>query len=53
MQLATLLCQTPVALVSLVDEDRQWFKARVNFPSCQTDLDSSVCVHALTGQDVL
>ncbi|WP_342154648.1 GAF domain-containing protein [Methylorubrum sp. SB2] len=53
VQLATLLCQTPVALVSLVDEDRQWFKARVNFPACQTDLDSSVCVHALAGQDVL
>lgn len=41
--LASQLCNTPVALVSLVDRDRQWFKARVGFPSCETDLDRSVC----------
>ncbi|TCP30070.1 GAF domain-containing protein [Sphingomonas sp. BK235] len=41
--LASQLCNTPVALVSLVDHDRQWFKARVGFPSCETDLDRSVC----------
>jgi two-component sensor histidine kinase len=32
-----------VALVSLVDRDRQWFKARIGFPSCETDLDRSIC----------
>lgn len=45
--LATQLCQAPVALVSLIETDRQWFKARVGFPHCQTDLNSSVCVHAM------
>ena len=44
--LATQLCETHVALVSLVDHDRQWFKARTGFEPCETDLNSSVCRHA-------
>jgi PAS domain S-box-containing protein len=53
VQLATQLCQTPIALVSLVAADRQWFKARVGFASCETDLNSSVCALVLTEPDVL
>lgn len=52
-QLAALICNTPVALVSLVAGDRQWFKARVGFPACQTDLNASVCAHALAAPDLL
>jgi PAS domain S-box-containing protein len=52
-QLAALVCNTPVALVSLVAGDRQWFKARVGFPAYQTDLNASVCVHALAAPDLL
>lgn len=51
-QLAALACGTPVALVSFVTGDRQWFKARVNFPSCETDLDRSVCKFALVEPDI-
>ncbi|WP_237478052.1 GAF domain-containing protein [Lichenibacterium dinghuense] len=47
VHLACRLCAAPVALVSLVAGDRQWFKARLGFPPCQTDLNSSVCAHAL------
>ncbi len=53
MRLATRLCATPVALVSLVTADRQWFKARINFPACETDLDHSVCKFALIEPDLL
>ncbi|MDP4027309.1 GAF domain-containing protein [Methylobacterium sp. NEAU 140] len=53
VQLACQLCNVPVALVSLVAEDRQWFKARVGFPPCETDLNSSVCAHALAQPDAL
>lgn len=53
VQLACRLCDVPVALVSLVAEDRQWFKAQVNFPSCETDLSSSICAHALAQPDDL
>ncbi len=45
--LACQICGTPVSLVSLVAEDRQWFKARVGFPACETPLGQSVCAHAL------
>lgn len=51
--IAQRVCQTPVALVSLVAEDRQWFKARVGFPGCQTPLTQSVCVHALDADGLL
>ena len=53
VKLARQLCAVPVALISLVAADRQWFKARSGFPSCETDLNSSVCAHALTGPEIL
>ncbi|SFM65064.1 GAF domain-containing protein [Methylobacterium pseudosasicola] len=53
VQLACHLCQVPVSLVSLVAGDRQWFKARVGFPHCETDLDSSICAHALAQPDAV
>ena len=53
VQLARQLCGAPVALVSLVAADRQWFKARSGFPLCETDLNASVCVHALAEPDLL
>ncbi len=53
VRLASRLCDTPVALVSLVAGDRQWFKARTGFPWPQTDLDRSVCAHALAQPDSL
>lgn len=53
VHIARLICQTPVALVSLVAAKRQWFKARVGFPPCETDLDRSVCVYALSEPDLL
>ncbi|TXN15800.1 PAS domain S-box protein [Methylobacterium sp. WL122] len=45
--LASRICGTSAALVSLVAGDRQWFKARVGFDSCQTPLSQSICAHAL------
>ncbi|WP_156311723.1 GAF domain-containing protein [Methylobacterium platani] len=53
VNLAALACGVPVALVSLVDRDRQWFKARVGFPPCETDLNSSVCKFVLAEPDIL
>ena len=53
VHLAMHICEAPVALVSLVAKDRQWFKARAGFEPCETDLDSSVCAHALVEPDLL
>ena len=53
VMLAAQACGTPVALVSLVDRDRQWFKARIGFDLQETPLGESVCVHALRQTDLL
>lgn len=51
--LAGQVCDAPIALVSLLDADRQWFKARVGLDACETPLNQSVCVHALKQRDLL
>lgn len=53
VRLAARLCETPVALVRLVAHDRQWFKARVGFPQCETELDRSICKFVLVEPDLL
>lgn len=53
VMLATQLCETSVGLVSLVEADRQWFKARLGFEPFETPLDQSVCSHALGSPDLL
>lgn len=47
VQLAAQVCDAPIALVSLVDADRQWFKARVGLQVCETGRHEAFCAHAL------
>jgi phosphoribosyl 1,2-cyclic phosphodiesterase len=49
---ARRIAETPIALVSLVDGDRQWFKARAGFELAESHRDLSVCAHAILGADV-
>lgn len=46
-QLAAEICDTPIALISLVDQERQWFKARVGIDASETSRDISFCGHAV------
>jgi signal transduction histidine kinase len=53
VKLASNVCGSPMSLVSLLDADRQWFKARVGTDLTGTDRDISFCAHAVLGRDLL
>jgi GAF domain-containing protein len=46
-RLASYISQTPTALITFVDSDRQWFKSRVGFDQSETPRDVSFCAHAI------
>jgi GAF domain-containing protein len=51
--LAALICNAPIALITLIDEDRQWFKASVGTTLKQTSRDISFCAHAILHHELL
>lgn len=50
---AAALMETPIALISLIDERRQWFKARVGLEVQETPRSVSFCTHAIVGDEVM
>ncbi len=47
VKVASAVCGTPISVVNLIDEGRQWFKAEVGLGVRETPLDSSICAHAI------
>jgi GAF domain-containing protein len=46
-RLAAHICQVPIALVSFVDRDRQWFTSEIGLGLRETSLGASICAHAI------
>lgn len=53
VHLAAFICSTPIALITLVDSDRQWFKAKVGIDACQTPREDAFCSDTILATDVM
>jgi two-component sensor histidine kinase len=47
VKVAAAVCGTPISVINLIDQGRQWFKAEVGLGVRETPLDSSICAHAI------
>src|SRR4051794_4742328 len=51
-KLASAICGTPIATVTLLDEHRQWFKAAVGTSDSENPINHGFCIHAIGQEDV-
>ena len=52
-RLAAYACDAPTAVITLVDAERQWFKARVNLEIPETAREIAFCAHTIEGKDLM
>jgi signal transduction histidine kinase len=52
VKLASHICSVPISLISLIDAERQWFKARLGITEAETPRDISFCSHGILNDDL-
>ncbi len=53
VQLASEICEVPISLITLIDDDRQWFKAKIGLSLPGTPRDTSFCAHAIHDEAIM
>jgi two-component sensor histidine kinase len=52
VKVTSAICGTPISVINLIDQGRQWFKAEVGLGVRETPIDSSICAHAILQPDL-
>jgi GAF domain-containing protein len=52
VELAASICESPIAMITLVDEKRQWFKSRIGVTLNETSREISFCTHAIMQEEL-
>jgi GAF domain-containing protein len=51
--IAAAICEAPISLISIIDPDRQWFKARHGLAVSETSRDDAFCAHTILGDSTM
>jgi hypothetical protein len=51
-RLASYICQAPIALITLVDNDKQWFKSKVGLDINETSRNDAFCNYTIQGDEI-
>ena len=53
VKLASIICKVPISTISLIDEKRQWFKAKMGIDDAETSREIAFCAHAINGDELM